>query len=365
MEYCRNHKPRRLAFTLVELLVVIAIIGILVALLLPAIQAAREAARRTQCKNHLKQIGLAILNHENSLKVFPTGGNARFPDIEDYLADTLSVSNPAARRGPPNGPDKQGLGWAYQILPYLEEDALRGLTTQAQLNQAFVSLYFCPSRRSPTRAQGSGDATTQRWGIDYAAVTPGRDGNPATPAWEFIAQDELSFLGCGDNQLQCCPGCRDNPRAPLLSLRYFGIIVRTPYGKNSFTGKFEEAPNSKATKAGKVIDGLSKTVMVMEKRMQPSMYDGGLYCWYDDRGWTDGWDADIIRSPTYPIRQDREIESDITETAFGMSIGSAHSFGVHALFGDGSVGSVSYDVDFTTLNLLVHRADGQVTGAYE
>src|SRR6201989_2229332 len=72
-------------FTLVELVVVIAIIGILVALLLPAIQSAREAARRTECKNHLKQIGLAISNFENAKRVFPTGGALFYPDLALYL----------------------------------------------------------------------------------------------------------------------------------------------------------------------------------------------------------------------------------------------------------------------------------------
>ena len=127
----------RRGFTLVELLVVIAIIGILVALLLPAIQAAREAARRTDCKNRLKQIGLALQNHASTLRVFPTGGAVIYPKIEDYVAG-----------GKPLGPDKQGLGWAYQILPYLEEGALQGLVTQDQLQAATIPLYVCPSRRT-------------------------------------------------------------------------------------------------------------------------------------------------------------------------------------------------------------------------
>src|SRR6188508_3723218 len=87
----------RTGFTLVEVLVVIAIIGILVAFLLPAIQAAREAARRTQCQNNLKQIGLAIQNHHDTRKQFPMGRN-RF--------DQFAVS------------------WAFFLLPYMEETAV-------------------------------------------------------------------------------------------------------------------------------------------------------------------------------------------------------------------------------------------------
>src|SRR5882724_8334995 len=92
-----SHVRRGSAFTLVELLVVIAIIGILVALLLPAIQAAREAARRTQCQNNLKQIGVAIQNHHDTRKVFPMGRNR---------IDQFAVS------------------WAFFLLPYMEETAV-------------------------------------------------------------------------------------------------------------------------------------------------------------------------------------------------------------------------------------------------
>src|SRR5262245_30735833 len=85
-------RHKRNAFTLVELLVVIAIIGILVALLLPAIQAAREAARRTQCKDNLKNVGLAILNHVDARKVFPTGGVTWGVKIPDYIEGVPDAS---------------------------------------------------------------------------------------------------------------------------------------------------------------------------------------------------------------------------------------------------------------------------------
>src|SRR5262249_8442194 len=118
-------RSRPSAFTLVELLVVIAIIGILVALLFPAIQAAREAARRNQCKNHLKEICLAISNFESAKRVFPTGGGLFNPQLELYLDGG----------GNPYGPDKQGLGWAFQILPYQEEGNTYSVKKQSDIQQ--------------------------------------------------------------------------------------------------------------------------------------------------------------------------------------------------------------------------------------
>src|SRR5687767_11452707 len=116
-------RAARKAFTLVELLVVIAIIGVLVALLLPAVQAARESARRTQCVNQVKQIMLSMHNHESALRAFPSGGGPSWPVLSYYLV---------SRGGAPYGPEKQGLSWAFQILPYLEGQQVYNIREQTQ-----------------------------------------------------------------------------------------------------------------------------------------------------------------------------------------------------------------------------------------
>jgi prepilin-type N-terminal cleavage/methylation domain-containing protein len=137
---------QRRAFTLVELLVVIAIIGILVALLLPAVQQAREAARRTQCMNHLKQIGLALHTYHDSYNTLPMGWNFNIPmEAAEFLS-----------------PWKSKYGWASRILPFVEQTSLynnlnpqndleRALDTPALLAQLQTPLavFRCPSDTAP------------------------------------------------------------------------------------------------------------------------------------------------------------------------------------------------------------------------
>jgi len=357
---------RQSGFTLVELLVVIAIIGILVALLLPAIQAAREAARRTQCKNNLKNIGLAIQNFHDSLKQFPTGGTASAPRIEDYLVDSGSVPVPQ-RKGPANGPMRQGLSWMFQILPYLEEDAIKDIIRQADIAKHPIALYNCPSRRGVTIYVNEDDDWEVSL-VDYAAATAGPSrseveaGNAAaTNFQEYLDnpadhQNEI-FSGC----VNCDSGLPTlgivNSSAPPVQFR--GIIQRVDWVRVPAPGK--HLGFTKKISIAKVIDGTTKTMLVSEKWIHPNKYDGGGQA--DDRGWADGFDYDTLRSCMFRPRSDGdgpEPDHSDRRDAGNYPFGAAHSSAMNAMFADGSVSSISYDIDQETFNRLGHRHDAEV-----
>ena len=214
-------------FTLVELLVVIAIIGILVALLLPAIQAAREAARRTQCKNQLKQIGLGIHHHTDTYRVFPTGGAGPDVDIEDYVAS-----------GRPFGPDKQGLNWTYQILPYLEEGAIAGLRRRLSCRLRRCRSTCVPRDGRCAARKSVNGVATMFFPVDYAGAQPCTvqcpPGSPGCPAPRSVQSAGLgaTYQGRLRHKSVCRFGeARTGVAEPSAKDNqvYDGVIVRSAW----------------------------------------------------------------------------------------------------------------------------------------
>jgi prepilin-type N-terminal cleavage/methylation domain-containing protein/prepilin-type processing-associated H-X9-DG protein len=147
----RSRSRRRFGFTLIELLVVIAIIAILIALLLPAVQQAREAARRTQCKNHLKQLALAMHNYHDTLKVFPPGEMCLPSTATPGPAGTITPGVRGAYRGFGTSAEAQW-PWAVFIFPYIDQTPLYNVLGPG------TTLRICPNLGATTPTPPTGSA---------------------------------------------------------------------------------------------------------------------------------------------------------------------------------------------------------------
>jgi len=329
---------RRAAFTLVELLVVITIIGILIALLLPAVQAAREAARRLQCQNNLKQMSLAALNHEQVHKFFPTGGWAT-----QWVGDPLRGFN-----------HNQPAGWFYNILPYCEQEALWNLPddgnavdiTPQQKAQAAVTLqtplamFICPSRRTAVLYPYTQDTSWAPWNsnqpttaarCDYAANAG--DGDPD--------RDGVCFLGEVGFSVPNTYAQADSMTWPLFR-RYFSGI--------SF--------NRSEISMAEVKDGTSNTYMMGEKCLSPDYYVNGQ-SGGDNQYVFQGFDRDLNRWASNDSQGYGRPLQDKPGYDSVFNFGSAHAAGFHMAFCDGSVQQISYLIDISVHALLGNRDDGQ------
>ncbi len=336
----RGSRRAAAGFTLVELLVVIAIIGILIALLLPALQVAREAARRTQCTNGIKQMVLAIHNFESTNKKFPQGGTIPWPPVWHRSTDgnfkTQFYPNEPV---PANAAPILGMSWGYAILPYIEQLGLAKLPNETQMSQVSVPFYFCPSRRAPSNQQG-------RYLMDYACATPtastvNRSGQQTLQLENSGAQDAF-WANIGGQYYDHTIG----PRSPQRVFN--GIITRTWIAQPCTFGKIK--------------DGASNTLLCSEKRLARMEYSEGS--WHDDRGWTDGWDPDVMRSTGFVPKVDGDLRTDTSGDGYlGFRFGSAHTSGINAAFGDGRVTHIDYAVDGRVFALMGDRRDGQVIDA--
>lgn len=300
--------PKHRGFTLIELLVVIAIIAILIALLLPAVQQAREAARRTQCKNNLKQIGLALHNYLDVARVFPPGWIA----VDDTGA-------PSAHEG------TSGVGWATMILPYMEQaniynqfNASLPLTDPA--NAAFlrnqIPGYKCPSDPQPEfffiAEEGSG-----------ALIT-------GLPIANYIG----SF---GTEELD---GCENAP----------GDLPVMADGTCRGDGVFYH--NSRVRLAD-ITDGTTNTLLVGERRTVP------------DLDWFTTWPGMIAEGEEAFQRVCGSADHPPNDpSAHFDDFSSHHTGGAQFCLGDGSVRFISENIDRGVYQSLATIQGGEVVGEF-
>ncbi len=289
----------RSAFSLIELLVVISIIGVLTSLTFPAINAARESARKLSCSSHMRQLGLAMQSHTISHREFPNNGGYSANSViqaadgsmqgietEDFNANQTykwGIGNPLG-----DGTGEQPGCWAYTILPYLEQTAAYQ-KVDVEIRQV---MFLCPSRPRPRPAVPIQDA----------------NGRYESAGWAWAKTDY-----CGNSRV--------TPNAPLrLSL-------------------------------ASISDGLSQTYLIGEKAYDPTVHTSTS--WY--------WDEPIFSGGSKgTARAGLRIAGDGIEIEFRNNWGSAHPQGAQFVLADGSVHFISESIDYQVMRALLTPDGGEI-----
>ncbi len=333
-------RPTHRAFTLVELLVVIAIIGILVALLLPAVQAAREAARRSQCVNHLKQLALATHNYADTYRCLPPGVLPEYP--QRY----------------------RKASWIVRLMPYIEQTAAYDQFTFVDTDwtgqdapdrnawlkmQLDVELLNCPSSPLPKRRNESPRGDTQ-------SLTP-----PVPAQITVQLTDYVGIAGTYYDQ-------KDMSSAPTPS-------NTSAYGRSAFNGVMASVGGSALQSAltfASITDGTSNTACLSEQSSyyipssggsridgRASNHAGGA--WASGPGGDTNWWLNVT-VVQYPINWNGPASNHDAGYKRHTIIRSSHPGGAQFALADGSVRFVAQTVDLQTLTRFCDRSDGQPLG---
>jgi prepilin-type N-terminal cleavage/methylation domain-containing protein/prepilin-type processing-associated H-X9-DG protein len=297
-----SHRIKR-GFTLIELLVVIAIIAVLIALLLPAVQQAREAARRSQCINNLKQLGLALHTYHDSLNAFPPG----------WLGVQGGISH---MEGP------SGFAWGAHILPYLDQAPLYSRinfnlsctdASNAIARQTVLPAFRCPS-----------DSSTDTWSL-------GEEGNPSNILATLPTANYMGSFGTEGFEDIC-----DGAPFPAAQCVSDGMFF-----------------HNSSTKMRDVLDGMSNTIFLGEHRTDANL------------DWHSTW-VGVVPEGDEAIARVLAV-SDHTPNHPSQHIddfSSPHTGGVHFLFGDGRVRFITQNIDTGLFKAMASRAGGEVMGDF-
>ena len=340
-------KNREHGFTLVELLVVIAIIGILIGMLLPAVQQVREAARRIQCGNQMRQISLAMLNYESSNGHFPAGitGRQFNGTLNDNAAGTILKGN--------------GYGWAAVILPFIEQNAVHQQLSDISSNFAnpkldetitrqTLGIYICPSCPMPEDGYGN----------DSSGMNIGR------PPVEGHKNNYVGVMG---------PKWEENDLDSLSNTSQFDLVTSDPI-IGAAAQCLSQFPGilffDSAITFGQIPDGSSNTFLVGERDGQKldGLRDSGETLTRAASAWGGPREAAWLNAVLGPTTADPRFTLNSAAGDFWtqwVPFSSSHPGGANFGRADGSVTFVPNEVDGRTFESMGTRNGGEVINSLD